>query len=85
MRTCLLSVPKAWGRLWIHPFPGSLGGFVSHPVSSLQGTIVLPNLASVLYDPKCWETPREFNPSHFLDRDGNFVTREAFLPFSAGM
>ncbi|XP_012783002.3 cytochrome P450 2J5-like [Ochotona princeps] len=49
-----------------------------------KGTIVLPNLASVLYDPKCWETPREFNPSHFLDREGNFVTHEAFLPFSAG-
>nr|XP_012592391.1 cytochrome P450 2J2-like [Microcebus murinus] len=49
-----------------------------------KGTIILPNLASVLYDPECWETPRQFNPGHFLDKDGNFVVNEAFLPFSAG-
>ncbi|XP_012495474.1 PREDICTED: cytochrome P450 2J2-like [Propithecus coquereli] len=47
-------------------------------------TIILPNLASVLYDPECWETPRQFNPGHFLDKDGNFVVNEAFLPFSTG-
>ncbi|XP_044531585.1 cytochrome P450 2J2-like [Gracilinanus agilis] len=49
-----------------------------------KGTIVLPNLASVLYDPEHWETPWQFNPGHFLDREGNFVINEAFLPFSAG-
>ncbi|XP_050002610.1 cytochrome P450 2J5-like [Alexandromys fortis] len=49
-----------------------------------KGTIILPNLASVLGDPECWETPQQFNPGHFLDKDGNFVTNEAFLPFSAG-
>ncbi|MEE6513552.1 hypothetical protein FKM82_021289 [Ascaphus truei] len=49
-----------------------------------QGAIVLPNLSSVLYDPEYWETPREFNPKHFLDTEGNFVAKEAFLPFSAG-
>uniref|UniRef100_A0A8C3WLX6 Uncharacterized protein n=1 Tax=Catagonus wagneri TaxID=51154 RepID=A0A8C3WLX6_9CETA len=53
-----------------------------HPVP--KGTIILPNLASVLYDPECWETPRQFNPGHFLDKDGNFLVNEAFLPFSAG-
>lgn len=45
----------------------------------------MPNLASVLYDPECWETPHQFNPGHFLDKDGNFVANEAFLPFSAGI
>lgn len=50
----------------------------------LQGTIILPNLASVLHDPEHWETPCQFNPSHFLDKDGNFMVNEAFLPFSAG-
>ncbi|XP_029472809.1 cytochrome P450 2J2-like [Rhinatrema bivittatum] len=49
-----------------------------------KGTIVLPNLSSVLYDPEHWETPRRFNPSHFLDKEGNFVSKEAFIPFSAG-
>lgn len=58
---------------------------MSYTSSSLQGTIILPNLASVLYDPECWETPQQFNPGHFLDKDGNFVANEAFLPFSAGI
>ncbi|KAA8590055.1 hypothetical protein FQN60_013420 [Etheostoma spectabile] len=31
-----------------------------------------------------WETPHTFNPQHFLDGDGKFRKREAFLPFSAG-
>uniref|UniRef100_A0A7M4FYF1 Cytochrome P450 2J6-like n=1 Tax=Crocodylus porosus TaxID=8502 RepID=A0A7M4FYF1_CROPO len=49
-----------------------------------KGTIVLPNIASSLYDPEQWKSPRQFNPGHFLDKDGNFVSQEAFLPFSAG-
>ncbi|NWI64548.1 CP2J6 protein, partial [Todus mexicanus] len=49
-----------------------------------KGTIIIPNIASVLCDPEQWETPRQFNPGHFLDKDGNFTPREAFLPFSAG-
>ncbi|XP_003224407.3 cytochrome P450 2C26 isoform X1 [Anolis carolinensis] len=47
-------------------------------------TIVLADLASVLLDRKQWETPEEFNPNHFLDKDGHFVAREEFLPFGAG-
>lgn len=50
----------------------------------LQGTLVLPNLHSVVYDSEHWATPWKFNPNHFLDSDGNFVNKEAFLPFSAG-
>ncbi|XP_015267870.1 PREDICTED: cytochrome P450 2D4-like, partial [Gekko japonicus] len=50
----------------------------------LKGTSVLPDLCSVLLDPKQWETPEELNPNHFLDKDGNFVPREEFLPFGAG-
>ncbi|KFZ54989.1 Cytochrome P450 2J6, partial [Antrostomus carolinensis] len=49
-----------------------------------KNTIILPNLDSVLSDPGKWETPHQFNPGHFLDKDGNFVNREAFLPFSIG-
>ncbi|KAF3851839.1 hypothetical protein F7725_005194 [Dissostichus mawsoni] len=49
-----------------------------------KGTMVLPTLISVLRDESIWETPHTFNPQHFLDQDGTFRKREAFLPFSAG-
>uniref|UniRef100_A0A8C5Q436 Cytochrome P450 2K1 n=1 Tax=Leptobrachium leishanense TaxID=445787 RepID=A0A8C5Q436_9ANUR len=49
-----------------------------------QGTEVIPMLTSVLYDKTQWDTPYEFNPNHFLDSDGKFVRRDAFMPFSTG-
>ncbi|XP_032081239.1 LOW QUALITY PROTEIN: cytochrome P450 2J2-like [Thamnophis elegans] len=49
-----------------------------------KGTIILPDLRSVLLDPEQWETPGEFNPNHFLDKDGKFIEREGFLPFGIG-
>ncbi|XP_032315735.1 cytochrome P450 2W1 [Camelus ferus] len=49
-----------------------------------KGTPVVPLLSSVLLDKTQWDTPRQFNPGHFLDADGRFVKRAAFLPFSAG-
>ncbi|KAM4606925.1 cytochrome P450 2D17-like, partial [Discoglossus pictus] len=49
-----------------------------------KGMVVLTNLSSVLKDEKVWERPLQFYPEHFLDADGNFVKREAFMPFSAG-
>ncbi|XP_051951817.1 cytochrome P450 2J4 isoform X2 [Xyrauchen texanus] len=49
-----------------------------------KGTAVLPILHSVLFDENEWETPNKFNPEHFLDKEGKFVRREAFMPFSAG-
>uniref|UniRef100_A0A803TXB8 Cytochrome P450 family 2 subfamily J member 2 n=1 Tax=Anolis carolinensis TaxID=28377 RepID=A0A803TXB8_ANOCA len=47
-------------------------------------TLVVTDLNSVLLDPKHWETPEEFNPNHFMDKEGNFVSREEFLPYGAG-
>ncbi|XP_040210991.1 cytochrome P450 2C3-like [Rana temporaria] len=49
-----------------------------------KGTIILPFLTSVLNDPSQWETPERFNPGHFLDEQGQFHNRVAFMPFSAG-
>ncbi|XP_053177695.1 cytochrome P450 2J4-like [Scomber japonicus] len=49
-----------------------------------KGTSLMPMLTSVLFDKTAWETPDTFNPGHFLNADGKFVKREAFLPFSAG-
>ncbi|XP_042313610.1 cytochrome P450 2K6-like [Sceloporus undulatus] len=49
-----------------------------------KGTTIIPDTASVLYDPEQWETPHQFNPNHFLDKDGNFFCKEAFMPFGIG-
>uniref|UniRef100_G1KUE5 Uncharacterized protein n=1 Tax=Anolis carolinensis TaxID=28377 RepID=G1KUE5_ANOCA len=49
-----------------------------------KGTVIAPDIASALYDPEQWETPHQFNPNHFLDKDGKFFTRDAFIPFSIG-
>ncbi|XP_026545658.1 cytochrome P450 2J2-like [Notechis scutatus] len=43
-----------------------------------KGTFINPDLNSVLLDPKLWETPEKFNPSHFLDKDGQFVAKKEF-------
>uniref|UniRef100_A0A8D0HCM0 Cytochrome P450 family 2 subfamily AC member 68 n=1 Tax=Sphenodon punctatus TaxID=8508 RepID=A0A8D0HCM0_SPHPU len=49
-----------------------------------KGTYIIPLLASVLYDESQWEKPHTFCPEHFLNSEGKFVKKEAFLPFSAG-
>ncbi|CAM4606627.1 unnamed protein product, partial [Lepidochelys olivacea] len=49
-----------------------------------KGIEVIPLLTSVLKDKLHWETPDQFNPSHFLDADGSFTRKEAFIPFSIG-
>ncbi|KAL6107819.1 uncharacterized protein ACO6RY_18513 [Pungitius sinensis] len=49
-----------------------------------KGVTIIPNLTSVLFDKNEWETPETFNPGHFLNQEGKFVKRAAFIPFSAG-
>ncbi|KAM4042283.1 cytochrome P450 2K1-like isoform 1-T1 [Anomaloglossus baeobatrachus] len=49
-----------------------------------KGTHVIPLLTSVLYDKDHFVKADEFYPGHFLDSKGNFVRKEAFMPFSAG-
>ncbi|XP_059211944.1 cytochrome P450 2K1-like isoform X2 [Centropristis striata] len=49
-----------------------------------KGTTVYTLLTSVLFDESEWEKPQSFHPAHFLDKDGNFVKRDAFMAFSAG-
>ncbi|KAM4574935.1 cytochrome P450 2J6-like [Fundulus diaphanus] len=48
------------------------------------GVLIIPNLASVLFDEKEWESPSTFNPGHFLNAEGKFTRNAAFIPFSAG-
>ncbi|XP_018426081.1 PREDICTED: cytochrome P450 2C5-like [Nanorana parkeri] len=49
-----------------------------------KGTHVIPLLTSVLFDEAHFKKPEEFYPEHFMDAGGNFVKKEAFIPFSAG-
>ncbi|XP_056283493.1 cytochrome P450 2K1-like [Pseudoliparis swirei] len=49
-----------------------------------KGTTVYPLLTSVLSDESEWAEPHSFHPAHFLDKDGKFLKRDAFMPFSAG-
>ena len=50
-----------------------------------KGTTLIPNLDSVLHDPEVWGSDAEiFNPDRFLDKDGNVIHREEFIPFSLG-
>ncbi|XP_075069863.1 cytochrome P450 2D20-like isoform X2 [Mixophyes fleayi] len=49
-----------------------------------KGTTIIPNLTSVLKDETIWKKPYQFYPEHFLDAEGKFVKKEAFIPFSAG-
>ncbi|XP_068447256.1 cytochrome P450 2J4-like [Clinocottus analis] len=68
-----LSVPHATNR------DIQLGGYTIP-----KGVTIIPNLTSVLLDKNEWETPDTFNPGHFLNEEGKFVKRAAFIPFSAG-
>ncbi|XP_066569712.1 cytochrome P450 2C5-like [Amia ocellicauda] len=49
-----------------------------------KGTTIIPNLSSVLYEEGQWKFPHDFNPSNFLNEEGEFVKPEAFVPFSLG-
>ncbi|KAG8552930.1 hypothetical protein GDO81_003163, partial [Engystomops pustulosus] len=48
-----------------------------------KGTVILPVLHSVLYDPTMFRRPHEFDPEHFLDQNGSFKKCEGFMAFSA--
>ncbi|KAK9411042.1 cytochrome P450 2K1-like [Crotalus adamanteus] len=49
-----------------------------------KGMNIAPLLTSVLHDESQWEKPHDFYPEHFLDSEGKFVKKDAFMPFSAG-
>ncbi|KAF4086066.1 hypothetical protein AMELA_G00101850 [Ameiurus melas] len=49
-----------------------------------KGTVIIPNLSSVLSEEGHWKFAHEFNPSNFLNEQGQFEKPEAFIPFSAG-
>ncbi|KAM7020265.1 vitamin D 25-hydroxylase isoform 1-T1 [Passerculus sandwichensis] len=48
------------------------------------GTTVITNLYSVHFDEKYWSNPEVFFPERFLDSNGQFIKKDAFIPFSLG-
>ncbi|XP_006882180.1 PREDICTED: cytochrome P450 2K1-like [Elephantulus edwardii] len=49
-----------------------------------KGTEITILLTSVLQDHTQWEKPDAFNPGHFLNSNGKFIKKDAFIPFSLG-
>ena len=50
-----------------------------------KGTVVFPNLYHVVNDPNVFPNPRNFNPTRFLNNDGQFVRSERMVVFGVGM
>ncbi|CAH1253821.1 CYP2U1 [Branchiostoma lanceolatum] len=57
---------------------------VMHGYNIPRGTMVQVNLWSVLMDPNIWDEPDQFKPERFLDNQGEYMKRDAFIPFSTG-
>lgn len=49
-----------------------------------KGTILLPNIDSVLSDPTIFENPEKFNPSRFIDDEGKCSGYDKVIAFSIG-
>nr|XP_020831633.1 cytochrome P450 2C26-like isoform X2 [Phascolarctos cinereus] len=47
-----------------------------------KGTTVFPLLSPVLYDDKEFHNSDQFDPQHFLDKNGKFRKSDCFVPFS---
>ncbi len=50
-----------------------------------KDTLILSNIWGVHHDPNIWTKPHHFNPSRFLDSNGQLVEDDNLIPFSTGM
>ncbi|XP_053577730.1 cytochrome P450 2F3 [Bombina bombina] len=49
-----------------------------------EGLNIIPLIVSSHNDPTEFKNPNSFDPTHFLDEQGNFKKNESFMAFSAG-
>ena len=49
-----------------------------------EGTIFFCNLTKFLSDPKLFPEPDVFRPERFIDKDGNIIKNDHFVPFGVG-
>ena len=49
-----------------------------------KGSVVLPSLFHVMYDPRHFKEPENFNPERFIDASGKYVQDDHVIPFSIG-
>lgn len=48
-----------------------------------KGTVVLPNLTSIMMNAEIFQKPEEFNPDRFM-KNGSFESHQSVIPFSIG-
>lgn len=57
-----------------------------HGFTIPKDTIILTNLHACHRNPTYWKYPDKFEPEHFLDESGNYVSdKEGFVPFGTGL
>ncbi|XP_051829819.1 cytochrome P450 2C42-like [Antechinus flavipes] len=49
-----------------------------------KGTTIFPLLFPILFDSQKFLNPQQFDPQHFLDKNGKFKKSDYFMPFSIG-
>ena len=49
-----------------------------------KGTLIVPQISSILFDEKIFPDPMTFQPERFLDVDGSFRECKEMIPFSVG-
>jgi cytochrome P450 len=49
-----------------------------------KGTMIIPVLTEVHYDPKIFPNPDQFDPTRFINDEGMFVAHPAMVAFGVG-